>query len=46
MLFLRYYADLSYAGISETLGISEGTVGSTLNAARAALQTLLEDART
>ena len=43
-LFLRYYADLDYEGIAEALAIRPGTVGSTLNAARLALRTLLEEA--
>src|SRR5262249_41051290 len=37
VLFLRYYADLDYATIAETLSISSGTVGATLTTARAAL---------
>jgi RNA polymerase sigma-70 factor, ECF subfamily len=43
MVFLRYYADLSYADIAELCGVSEGTVGATLAAAHeelaAAMQT-------
>ncbi len=43
-LFLRYYADLDYREIAAALGMSVGTVGSTLNAAHAALrQALMED---
>jgi RNA polymerase sigma-70 factor, ECF subfamily len=34
ILFLRYYADLDYREIAATLGISEGTVGAALHAAR------------
>ena len=45
-VFLRYYADLDYAAISEALGISSGTVAATLNAARAALRSQLEEVRT
>jgi RNA polymerase sigma-70 factor, ECF subfamily len=45
-VFLRYYADLDYAAIGEALGITEGTVAATLNAAHAALRTRLEEART
>ena len=41
--FLRYYADLDYAGIAAVLGISPGTVGATLNAAHAALRQRLEE---
>jgi RNA polymerase sigma factor (sigma-70 family) len=37
VLFLRYYADLDYGAIAEAVGIASGTVGATLNAARAAL---------
>src|SRR5262245_59414827 len=40
-LFLRYYADLDYAGIAEALGISRGTVSATLHAAHSKLQTQL-----
>jgi DNA-directed RNA polymerase specialized sigma24 family protein len=29
-IFLRYFADLSYAEIGEVLGIAEGTVKATL----------------
>jgi RNA polymerase sigma-70 factor (ECF subfamily) len=32
-IFLRYYADLSYAEIGEVLGIAEGTVAATLSQA-------------
>lgn len=42
-LFLRYYADLDYAAIAATLGIREGTVGATLNAALAALRETLKE---
>jgi RNA polymerase sigma-70 factor (ECF subfamily) len=38
VLFLRYYADLDYRAIAETLEISSGTVGATLTAARSALE--------
>jgi RNA polymerase sigma-70 factor (ECF subfamily) len=37
VVFLRYFADLSYAEIAEVAGISEGTVAATLSQARAAL---------
>ena len=40
-LFLRYYADLDYAGIAEALGVSRGTVSATLHAAHSNLQTQL-----
>jgi DNA-directed RNA polymerase specialized sigma24 family protein len=38
VLFLRYYADLDYATIAASLGVSPGTVGATLNAAHATLR--------
>jgi RNA polymerase sigma-70 factor, ECF subfamily len=46
VLFLHYFADLDYQTIAECVGIRVGTVGATLNAARAALQRALieEDA--
>ena len=37
VVFLRYFADLSYAEIAEVAGVSEGTVAATLSQARAAL---------
>jgi len=43
VLFLRYYADLDYAGIAEALGIARGTVSATLHAARANLKTKLKE---
>jgi RNA polymerase sigma factor (sigma-70 family) len=43
-LFLRYYADLDYRTIAETLDVAIGTVGVTLNAAHAKLRELLEEA--
>jgi RNA polymerase sigma-70 factor, ECF subfamily len=47
IVFLRYFADLSYEEIAVVCGVSEGTVGATLSQARAALEELLleEDAR-
>jgi RNA polymerase sigma-70 factor (ECF subfamily) len=33
-IFLRYFADLSYADIGEVLGVAEGTVAATLHQAR------------
>jgi RNA polymerase sigma factor (sigma-70 family) len=44
VLFLRYFADLDYATIAEALEISPGTVGATLNSARASLRCVLEKA--
>lgn len=38
VVFLRYFADLSYAEIADVVGVSEGTVAATLNQARAALR--------
>jgi RNA polymerase sigma-70 factor, ECF subfamily len=43
ILFLRYYADLDYRSIAETLSISDGTVAATLTAARARLRQLLTE---
>ena len=37
VVFLRYFADLSYAEIGEALGIAEGTVAATLSKAHAQL---------
>jgi RNA polymerase sigma factor (sigma-70 family) len=42
VLFLRYFADLDYAGIAAVLGIRPGTVAATLNQAHAALRRRLE----
>ena len=44
VVFLRYFADLSYADIAAALGIEVGTVSATLHAAHAALRTQLEEA--
>lgn len=44
-IFLRYYADLPYDEIAKVLGISAGTVGASLNAARRALRRDLEEVR-
>ena len=38
VLFLHYYADLDYVKIAQALGISAGTVGATLSAARQTLR--------
>ena len=40
-VFLRYFADLSYGEISETLGIAEGTVAATLFQAQQQLRVAL-----
>ena len=45
-LFLRYYADLDYAGIAEALGIAVGTVSATLHAARTNLESTFEEIKT
>jgi RNA polymerase sigma-70 factor (ECF subfamily) len=42
-LFLRYYADLDYRTIADTLDIAIGTVGVTLNTAHAKLRELLDE---
>jgi RNA polymerase sigma-70 factor, ECF subfamily len=41
VVFLRYFADLSYAEIAAVCGISEGTVAATLAQAKAALHEAL-----
>jgi RNA polymerase sigma-70 factor, ECF subfamily len=43
IVFLRYFADLSYSEIAEVVGASEGTVAATLAQARAALRTELTE---
>jgi RNA polymerase sigma factor (sigma-70 family) len=45
MIFLRYYADLSYAQIAAACGVSEGTVAATLAHARDDLLEAAEEAR-
>jgi len=42
VVFLHYYADLSYSSIAELSGMREGTVAATLAQARAALRASLE----
>jgi RNA polymerase sigma factor (sigma-70 family) len=42
VLFLRYYADLSYGEIGEVLGLRTGTVSATLSAAHRSLRARLE----
>jgi RNA polymerase sigma-70 factor (ECF subfamily) len=44
VVFLRYFADLSYPEIAETLGIEVGTVSATLHAAHRSLRAQLEEA--
>jgi RNA polymerase sigma factor (sigma-70 family) len=43
VVFLRFYADLSYAEIAECLGVAEGTIAATLSQAYAALRESLQD---
>lgn len=43
IVFLRYFADLSYAEIADVVGVSEGTVAATLAQARAGLRTALTE---
>lgn len=42
-VFLRYYADMSYAQIAEALGVRPGTVAASLHAAHAALRQQMEE---
>jgi RNA polymerase sigma-70 factor (ECF subfamily) len=46
VVFLHYFADLSYDEIAHALGISPGTVGATLTAARRTLRSALEEVQT
>jgi RNA polymerase sigma factor (sigma-70 family) len=46
VVFLRYYADLDYATIGATLGISPGTVASTLSSAHKRLRGALAEEAT
>lgn len=43
VVFLRYYADLDYRAIADTLDISAGTVAATLSCAHAALRRQLQE---
>jgi RNA polymerase sigma-70 factor (ECF subfamily) len=43
IVFLRYYADLSYDDIAAALGVRPGTVAASLNAAHATLRSKLEE---
>ena len=43
VLYLHYYADLDYATIAEAIDVSTGTVGATLNTARANMRRRLEE---
>ena len=42
-VFLRYYADLDYAGIAAVLRVREGTVGALLSQAREAVARSIEE---
>ena len=42
VIFLRYYADLSYAEIADVMGVAEGTVAAALAQAKAELGRVLE----
>lgn len=46
IVFLRYFADFSYAEIAEACRVSEGTVAATLAQAHAALRTALTPEQT
>jgi DNA-directed RNA polymerase specialized sigma24 family protein len=43
-VFLRYYADLDYASIADTLGVKAGTVAAALSAAHDNLRKTLQEA--
>ncbi len=43
IVFLRYFADLSYAEIAAACDVSEGTVAATLAQARASLAERLQE---
>ena len=43
IVILSYYADLDYTTIAKALELSAGTIGATLNAARATLRTALRE---
>ena len=45
VLFLRVYADLDYHAIAQAVGITDGTVAATLNAAHTRLRELLSEVR-
>jgi len=43
VVFLRFFADLSYAEIAQATGMAEGTVAATLSRARTDLAALLQE---
>jgi RNA polymerase sigma factor (sigma-70 family) len=43
VVFLRFFADLSYGEIAQATGMAEGTVAATLSQARAELAALLQE---
>lgn len=45
-VFLRYYADLSYADIAKALQVKPGTVAASLNSARRTMRGNLEEVQT
>ena len=46
VIFLRYFADLGYREIAETLEVEVGTISATLHAAHDSLRAALEEAHT
>ena len=46
VVFLRYWADLDYAAIAETLGIAPGTVAAALHAAHGSIRNSLQEVHT
>jgi RNA polymerase sigma factor (sigma-70 family) len=46
VVFLRYWADLDYAAIGETLGIAPGTVAAALHAAHGSIRNSLQEVHT
>jgi RNA polymerase sigma factor (sigma-70 family) len=46
VVFLRYWADLDYAAIADTLAIAPGTVAAALHAAHGSIRNSLQEVRT
>ena len=46
VVFVRYWADLDYAAIAETLGIAPGTVAAALHAAHGSIRNSLQEVHT